>query len=412
MRDFAAGKPMIRLVQGDVGSGKTVVAALACLPVVESGYQAALMAPTEILAEQHLQNFSRWFDSLGINTAWLSGKQKAAERREMLRSVSSGETQMVVGTHALFQEGVEFKNLALVVIDEQHRFGVHQRMALQQKGTGSDGVPHQLIMTATPIPRTLAQTAYADLALSIIDELPPGRKPVTTVAMSNRKRTEVIERVATACASGQQCYWVCTLVETSEALQCEAAEDTHAALEAAFPQLSISLVHGRMKPSEKEAVMSRFKAGEVQLLVATTVIEVGVDVPNASLMIIENAERLGLSQLHQLRGRVGRGSRESACVLMYQPPLSEQGKKRIEAMRETSDGFKIAEIDLALRGPGELMGTRQTGVMQFRIADLSKDQQLIPAVIRSAKLIMDQYPDAVNPLISRWLGEKVNYQRV
>lgn len=404
--------PMMRLVQGDVGSGKTAVAALACLQAIETGQQAAVMAPTEILAEQHLQNFSHWFDCLGIKTAWLSGKQKTAERREILASIASGNAQMVVGTHALFQEGVRFNNLALVVIDEQHRFGVHQRMALQQKGESDQGVPHQLIMTATPIPRTLAQTAYADLALSVIDELPPGRKPVTTVAMSNSKRAAVIERVATACAAGQQCYWVCTLVETSEALQCEAAEDTYAVLQAAFPQLNIGLVHGRMKPAEKEGVMAKFKNGDIQLLVATTVIEVGVDVPNASLMIIENAERLGLSQLHQLRGRVGRGSQESACVLMYQAPLSDQGKKRIEAMRETNDGFKIAEIDLELRGPGELMGTRQTGVMQFRIADLAKDKALIPSVIKAARLIMERYPDAVDPLIARWLGDKVNYQRV
>ncbi|HID82284.1 MAG TPA: ATP-dependent DNA helicase RecG [Chromatiales bacterium] len=404
--------PMMRLVQGDVGSGKTVVAALACLQAIEMQQQAALMAPTEILAEQHFKNFSAWFGKLGINVAWLSGKQKAAERREMLAKIIAGEMMMVVGTHALFQNEVTFNNLAMIVIDEQHRFGVHQRLALQEKGKKINLFSHQLIMTATPIPRTLAQTAYADLDLSVIDEFPPGRQPVTTVAMPNSKRAEVISRVTHACENGEQCYWVCTLVEESDALQCEAAENTYATLQAAFPQLNIGLVHGRMKSQEKEKTMQDFKNNKINLLVATTVIEVGVDVPNASLMIIENAERLGLSQLHQLRGRVGRGSKKSACVLMYQPPLSENGKKRIQAMRETNDGFRIAQIDLELRGPGELLGTKQTGILQFRIADLARDKALIPDVVKAAKIIMKEHPQIVNPLIERWLGEKIEYQRV
>ena len=404
--------PMMRLVQGDVGSGKTVVAAMACLQAIEARQQAALMAPTEILAEQHYRNFSDWFAALGIEVVWLSGKQKAAERRDVLERIASGTAQMVVGTHALFQDEVVFKNLAMVVIDEQHRFGVHQRLALQQKGQQADHYPHQLIMTATPIPRTLAQTAYADLSLSVIDALPPGRKPVTTVAVANSKRADVMQRVADACRSGQQCYWVCTLVEESEALQCEAAESTYATLQGAFPQLRIGLVHGRLKPEEKERTMRAFKAGEMHLLVATTVIEVGVDVPNASLMIIENAERLGLSQLHQLRGRVGRGARESVCVLMYQPPLSDNGKRRIQAMRETSDGFRIAQIDLELRGPGELLGTRQTGALQFRIADLVRDQALVPEVARAAATIIREYPQIVDPLIERWLGRNIQYQKI
>lgn len=404
--------PMMRLVQGDVGSGKTVVAALACLQAIEMQHQAALMVPTEILAEQHFKNFSEWFEKLGIKVARLSGKQKVAERREVLAKIISGEVLMVVGTHALFQKEVVFQNLAMVVIDEQHRFGVHQRLALQQKGKQKNLYPHQLIMTATPIPRTLAQTAYADLALSVIDELPPGRKAVITVAMPNTKRVEVIQRVMDACQKGQQCYWVCTLVEESEALQCEAAENTYTSLQAAFPQLKIGLVHGRMKPAEKQATMQAFKSGDINLLVATTVIEVGVDVPNASLMIIENAERLGLSQLHQLRGRVGRGSKESVCVLMYQPPLSDNGKNRIQAMRETNDGFKIAQTDLELRGPGELLGTRQTGIMQFRIADIARDKALIPDVVKAARIIIKDYPQIVGPLIERWLGKNINYQRV
>jgi len=403
---------MLRLVQGDVGSGKTVVAAAACLMGIEAGHQVAVMAPTEILAGQHLEKFREWFEPLGIAVAWLSGGMKAAERRAMQEQIASGDARIVVGTHALFQDDVVFDDLALVVIDEQHRFGVHQRMSLRDKGRNARIVPHQLIMTATPIPRTLAMTAYADLDLSVIDELPPGRTPVRTVALANSRRDEVVQRVERACAEGRQAYWVCTLIEESEALQCEAAEGTAQALSEALPDIRVGLVHGRMKSVDKEAVMQAFKAGEVQLLVATTVIEVGVDVPNASLMIIENAERLGLAQLHQLRGRVGRGSRESSCVLMYQSPLSENGRRRLNALRETTDGFEIARIDLELRGPGEVLGTRQTGMMQFRIADLDRDQALVPRVQQAARTLLTQYPEHVAPLIGRWLGRAQEYGRV
>ncbi len=410
--DLQQPHPMMRLVQGDVGSGKTVVAAVACLQAVEAGCQAAIMAPTEILAEQHFRNFEKWFEPLGLTVAWISGKQKAAQRRQMRELIAAGEAQVAVGTHALFQDEIAFARLALVVVDEQHRFGVHQRMALREKGAAENHAPHQLIMTATPIPRTLAQTAYTDLDLSIIDELPPGRQPVTTVAIANDRRAEVVERVARACREGQQCYWVCTLVEESDALQAEAAEATHAGLQEALPDLRVGLVHGRMKPAEKEAVMRAFKGGELHLLVATTVIEVGVDVPNATLMIIENAERLGLSQLHQLRGRVGRGSGKSSCVLLYQAPLSQSGRRRIEALRETSDGFRIAQIDLELRGPGEILGVRQTGLMQFRVADIVRDGALIPEVTRAARTVISRYPETVEPLIGRWIGDRLQYREV
>jgi ATP-dependent DNA helicase RecG len=372
--DLQQPVPMQRLVQGDVGSGKTVVAALAALQAVQSGYQAAVMAPTELLAEQHYRNFCQWLEPLGIELAWLTGRLRAKARQEMLSAIESGTAAVAVGTHALFQQEVSFARLGLVIVDEQHRFGVHQRLALREKGV-QDGVhPHQLIMTATPIPRTLAMTAYADLDLSVIDELPPGRTPVETVAISEERRDEVIARVAAACAEGRQAYWVCTLIEESESLQCQAAEDTEALLCELLPHLRIALVHGRMKSADKEAVMGAFKAGELDLLVATTVIEVGVDVPNASLMIIENAERLGLAQLHQLRGRVGRGSARSSCVLMYHPPLSQLARERLAVMRETNDGFVIARKDLEIRGPGEVLGTRQTGMLQLRIADLQRDQ--------------------------------------
>jgi ATP-dependent DNA helicase RecG len=411
-QDLLQPHPMMRLVQGDVGSGKTVVAAMACLQAIEAGFQAVVMAPTEILTEQHYQSFRHWLEPLNIDIAWLSGKQKAAQRREMLALIKSGQAGVIVGTHALFQGDVEFAHLALIVVDEQHRFGVHQRMALREKGEREGRYPHQLIMTATPIPRTLAQTAYADLDVSVIDELPPGRKPIDTVAMSQARRAKVVEHVAAACRAGQQCYWVCTLVEESEALQCEAAEVTYAKLQEALADLHIGLVHGRLKPAEKEVVMQAFKAGELDLLVATTVIEVGVDVPNASLMIIDNAERLGLSQLHQLRGRVGRGSEKSSCVLLYQAPLSENGRKRIKALRETNDGFKIAQIDLELRGPGELLGTRQTGLMQFRIADLARDKALISQVTAVAIKLMAESPGWVEPLIRRWIGGKSRYREV
>jgi ATP-dependent DNA helicase RecG len=400
---------MLRLVQGDVGSGKTVVAAQACLMAIEAGRQTAVMAPTEILAGQHLEKFREWFEPLGLEVAWLSGSMKAAERREMNERIASGVARIVVGTHALFQEEVQFHDLALVVIDEQHRFGVHQRMSLRDKGRTGEHIPHQLIMTATPIPRTLAMTAYADLDLSIIDELPPGRTPVKTVAIADTRRAEVVDRVRNACLEGRQVYWVCTLIEESEALQCEAAEVTATQLAEALPEVRIGLVHGRMKSADKERVMQAFKSGDLNLLVATTVIEVGVDVPNASLMIIENAERLGLSQLHQLRGRVGRGSTESSCVLMYHPPLGENGRKRLTAMRETTDGFEIARIDLELRGPGEVLGTRQTGEMQFRIADLLRDQAMVPEVQQAARRLLKEYPDHVQPLITRWLGQTQDY---
>ncbi|RMG50787.1 MAG: ATP-dependent DNA helicase RecG [Gammaproteobacteria bacterium] len=410
--DLARPRPMLRLVQGDVGSGKTVVAALAALRAVGSGFQAAVMAPTEILAEQHFLKFDEWFSPLGLRVAWLSGSQKAAQRREQMALLADGQAHIAVGTHALFQDEVAFRNLALVIIDEQHRFGVHQRMALRDKGAGADRQPHQLIMTATPIPRTLAMTAYADLDLSVIDELPPGRTPVRTVAIPDSRRAEVVERVARACAEGRQAYWVCTLIEDSEALQCEAAEATWASLTEALPGVRVGLVHGRMKAAEKEAVMQSFKKGDLDLLVATTVIEVGVDVPNASLMVIENAERLGLSQLHQLRGRVGRGSVESACVLMYHPPLSDTARQRLDALRRTTDGFEIARIDLELRGPGEVLGTRQTGSLQFRIADLERDADLVPDIHRAARHLAEADPDCAQALIDRWLGEAEAYGQV
>jgi ATP-dependent DNA helicase RecG len=408
-QDISRPLPMLRLVQGDVGSGKTVVAAAAALSAFAADYQVALMAPTELLAEQHFRNFQNWFHPLGIEVGWLSGKLKASERKRVLSVMQSGDARMVVGTHALFQEEVRFDDLALVIIDEQHRFGVHQRLALREKGSHEGRQPHQLIMTATPIPRTLAMTAYADLDLSIIDELPPGRKPVTTVVLPESRRDEVVLRVRNACASGSQAYWVCTLIEESEVLQCQAAEDTAAQLHEALPELRVALVHGRMKAADKEEVMARFKAGDVDLLVATTVIEVGVDVPNASVMIIENAERLGLAQLHQLRGRVGRGTLESSCVLMYHGPLSQMARQRLAVMRETNDGFVIAQKDLEIRGPGEVLGTRQTGMLQLRVADILRDQPLMPAVHEAAKTILQEYPDRVAPLVRRWLGESLRY---
>ncbi len=411
-RDLARPHPMLRLVQGDVGSGKTLVAALAVLQAVEAGAQAAVMAPTELLAEQHYRSFSAWLEPLGIGLAWLSGKSRRAEREAALARLASGEAAVAVGTHALFQEAVGFAGLGLVIVDEQHRFGVHQRLALRDKGLKGDLHPHQLTLTATPIPRTLAMAAYADLDTSVIDELPPGRTPVQTVVLPENRRPEVIERIERACAEGRQAYWVCTLIEESEALQCQAAEDTAALLAEALSGLRVGLVHGRMKPAEKEAVMGRFKAGEIDLLVATTVIEVGVDVPNASLMVIENAERLGLAQLHQLRGRVGRGAQQSSCVLMYRPPLSAMARERLAVMRETTDGFEIARRDLELRGPGEVLGTRQTGLVQMRVADLARDQDLIGTVAAAADRLLAEAPGSVEPLIRRWLGEAVRYADV
>ncbi|MDT8310559.1 MAG: ATP-dependent DNA helicase RecG [Methylophaga sp.] len=411
-QDLAQPMPMQRLVQGDVGSGKTVVAALAAIAAVASGYQAVMMAPTELLAEQHLQTFNNWLAPLGINVGWCAGKQTAAQRRQTITALESGDIKVAVGTHALFQDEVVFANLGLVIIDEQHRFGVHQRLALRDKGRNLNSYPHQLVMTATPIPRTLAMTAYADLQVSVIDELPPGRQPVTTAVVADNRRDEVIERVHHACQQQRQVYWVCTLIEESEHLQCQAAEDTATSLQAALPDLRILLVHGRMKAAEKEMVMQAFKDGEADLLVATTVIEVGVDVPNASLMVIENAERLGLAQLHQLRGRVGRGSVQSHCLLMYHPPLSENGLARLKCLRESNDGFVIAERDLQIRGPGELLGTRQTGLPQFRVADLLADQDLLPAVSSVADKLIEQTPEQAKALIQRWFADKVNLGQV
>ncbi len=409
-RDLSQQHPMMRLIQGDVGSGKTVVAALAALQAVEAGYQVVMMAPTELLAEQHLLSFRTWLEPLGLNVSWLTGRHKGKPRKEILTTLADGSAQVTVGTHALFQDDVIYHKLGLVIIDEQHRFGVHQRMALRDKGVGESSlVPHQLIMTATPIPRTLAMTAYADLDLSIIDELPPGRKPVTTVVLPNSRRAEVVERVLSACKQGRQAYWVCTLIEESEALQCQAAEDAAAELELALPELKIGLIHGRLKGAEKESVMAGFKQGDLDLLVATTVIEVGVDVPNASLMVIENPERLGLAQLHQLRGRIGRGSEESHCVLMYHSPISQNARERLGIMRESSDGFVIAQRDLELRGPGEVLGTRQTGEMQFRIADVLRDQPMLPQVQQAAEMMLEQYPDSVEPLMRRWIADRERY---
>jgi len=409
--DLAQPEPMLRLVQGDVGAGKTVVAALAALQALEAGYQVALMAPTEILAEQHYLNFSKWLEPLGIEVAWLAGKLKGKARAAALERIAAG-APMVVGTHALFQDEVTYRRLALVIIDEQHRFGVQQRLALRRKGIEGRLSPHQLIMTATPIPRTLAMSAYADLDTSILDELPPGRTPVNTVLVADNRREEVIERVRAACHEGRQTYWVCTLIEESEELTCQAAETTYEELSLALGDLRVGLIHGRMKAPEKAAVMDAFKRGELQLLVATTVIEVGVDVPNASLMIIENPERLGLAQLHQLRGRVGRGSAASHCVLLYHPPLSQLGRERLGIMRETCDGFVIAEKDLELRGPGEMLGTRQTGLLQFKVADLMRDADLLPAVRDAAQALMERWPQHVSPLLERWLRHGQQYGQV
>ena len=412
LADLATPHPMMRLVQGDVGSGKTVVAAIACLKAIACGVQVAIMAPTEILAEQHWRNFSSWFGPLGIEPAWLSGSQKAAARRASLEAIADGRAPLVVGTHALFQEGVEFARLALVVIDEQHRFGVHQRMALRDKGIDDDGHPHQLVMTATPIPRTLAMAAYADLDTSVIDELPPGRQPVTTIAIPDTRRGEVVERVRAVVAAGQQAYWVCPLIEESEVLDYQAAEKSYAMLTEALPELRVGLVHGRMRPAEKDKGMQAFKEGLIQVLVATTVIEVGVDVPNASLMIIENAERMGLSQLHQLRGRVGRGAAQSHCVLLYRAPLGRIAKERLAVLRDTNDGFVVAQRDLELRGPGELLGTRQTGLPDYRVANLVRDAELMPRVQVAAESLRRTDPESAGALIRRWLGDAGRYGKV
>ncbi len=400
--DLIKDEPMSRLVQGDVGSGKTLVAAMAALQAIEAGFQVAIMAPTELLAEQHLRTFQQWFEPLNIPIIWIAGKLKAAERREALAAIAETDQCVVIGTHALFQEQVIFKNLGLSIVDEQHRFGVQQRLALREKA-GLDGTAHQLIMTATPIPRTLAMTAYADLDVSVIDELPPGRKPVTTVVLPDSRREDVINRIASACAEDRQVYWVCTLIEESDALQCQAATDAAEELQMILSDLKVGLIHGRMKKDEKIEIMRGFSTGKIDVLVATTVIEVGVDVPNASLMIIENSERLGLAQLHQLRGRVGRGSRKSDCVLMYKPPLSDHGKARLAIMRETNDGFIISQKDLEIRGPGEFLGIRQAGIMRFRIADLMRDKELLPEVEKAAQKVMRSKTEIIEPLIQRWM---------
>lgn len=409
-QDLAKPHPMMRLVQGDVGSGKTLVAALAAVQALEHGYQVVLMAPTELLAEQHAVNFGNWFESMGIAVGWLAGKLTGKAKEKELARIASGEAKMIVGTHALFQQHVEFHHLALVIIDEQHRFGVDQRLELREKGEKDGAYPHQLIMTATPIPRTLAMTAYADLETSVIDELPPGRTPIQTIALPDTRRDEIVNKVRSACVNdGRQAYWVCTLIDDSEVLEAQAASDTADALRLQLPELNIGLVHGRMKSKEKQQIMQEFKEGKLHLLVATTVIEVGVDVPNSSLMIIENPERLGLAQLHQLRGRVGRGSVASHCVLLYHSPLSKTAQKRLSVLRESNDGFVIAQRDLEIRGPGELLGTKQTGLADFKIADLVRDQHLIPEVQRIARHLHDNYPDNAKAIILRWLGERDIY---
>ena len=410
--DLAGKHPMMRLLQGDVGCGKTVVAAAAALNAVAEGHQVAVMAPTELLGEQHRDSFAEWLTPLGVSVAWLSSGLKKKAREQVYEAIGNGDASVIVGTHALFQEGLEYHSLALVVVDEQHRFGVHQRLSLMEKGRDGKALPHQLVMTATPIPRTLAMTAYADLDTSVIRELPPGRQPIQTVALSEERRAEIIERVRDSCRAGQRAYWVCPLIEDSEVIESQAAESTHAMLVDALPDLSVGLVHGRMKSIEKEKAMHRFSSGKTQVLVATTVIEVGVDVPEATLMIIENSERLGLSQLHQLRGRVGRGATLSSCVLLYRAPLSAMAKRRIGVLRDTNDGFEVAQRDLELRGPGEVLGTRQTGLMQLRVADLIRDADLIPVVQKIAAHLLGAAPDGVSGLIRRWIGAGSRFGRV
>lgn len=410
--DLARSIPMLRLVQGDVGSGKTIVAALAALQAIEAGFQVAIMAPTELLAEQHRRNFQNWFASFNISVGLLVGNQTVGERQVLLSGLASGELDCVVGTHALFQPDVIFQKLALIIVDEQHRFGVEQRLLLHQKGLVDGHYPHQLVMTATPIPRTLAMTAYADLDYSVIDALPPGRQPIQTILVPQSRRDEVITRLAANCLAGKQAYWVCTLIDESEALSCQPAIEAWESLSAALPELNIGLLHGRMKSEEKEAIMSAFQAGTLQVLVATTVIEVGVDVQNATLMVIDNPERFGLSQLHQLRGRVGRGSTASFCVLLYGKDLSEYSEARLKVMRQTSDGFAVAEADLQLRGPGEVLGTRQSGLMRFKIADLMRDQALLAPVKACAEQLLVHYPDVVSALLDRWLQQRETFLKV
>jgi ATP-dependent DNA helicase RecG len=400
-RDLTQAHPMQRLLQGDVGSGKTIVACMAALQAIENGWQVALMAPTEILAEQHYRKMLGWLKPLGIQTAWLTGSQSKKDRELAMQAIANGSAQLAVGTHALFQEAVQFKQLGLAIIDEQHRFGVQQRLALRQKGQPE---PHQLMMTATPIPRTLSMSYYADLDVSVIDELPPGRTPIVTKLVSEARRDEILQRVRESCAQGHQAYWVCPLIEESEALQLVTANDTFALMQTIFPELAIGLVHGRLKSAEKQAVMTEFSAGRIQLLVATTVVEVGVDVPNANLMVIEHAERMGLSQLHQLRGRVGRGAAKSTCILLYQNKLSEMASARLKVIFESSDGFAIAQADLNLRGPGEFLGLRQSGVPMLKIADLNRDTDLLEYAKNQAEALLNDYPSAVEQHLDRWLG--------
>ena len=414
--DLREGYPMQRLLQGDVGSGKTVVSALAAAQAIDSGYQAALMAPTEILAEQHFRKIAAWMEPLGVKVAWLTGSLKKKDKAASNALIESGEAHLVIGTHALIQDSVQFAKLGLVIVDEQHRFGVGQRLTLRNKG--SDGlVPHQLMMSATPIPRTLAMTYYADLEVSVIDELPPGRSPIVTRAIDQNRRDEVIARVYAAALEGRQVYWVCPLIEESEALQLQTATDTYMMLAEALPALQVGLVHGRLKPAEKQAVMDAFIAGQIHVLVATTVIEVGVDVPNASLMVIEHAERFGLSQLHQLRGRVGRGSAASVCLLLYQSPLGQVAKQRLMTMRETTDGFEIARRDLEIRGPGEFLGARQSGEAMLRFADLETDQWIVEKARDVAQYLLDngdrpEYMAVIDAHLTRWLGGREEFLRV
>ncbi len=407
--DLAVSKPMLRLVQGDVGAGKTVVAALAACPALAGGCQVAVMAPTEILAEQHRARFVSWFEPLGIRVGWLTGKTTGKARERLLAELASGHCQLIIGTHALFQDSVHFHRLGLAIIDEQHRFGVEQRLALSRKGLETGWQPHQLIMTATPIPRTLAMSAYGDLDTSVIDSLPPGRQPIQTVVLPAGRRDDLITRIRHHVASGQQVYWVCTLIEESEQIVAQAAQVAWEQLCEALPELGIGLVHGQLKPADKAATMAEFSAGRLSVLVATTVIEVGVDVPNATLMVIENPERLGLSQLHQLRGRVGRGSQASFCVLLYQTPLSGLGRQRLQILRDSQDGFEIAERDLALRGPGEVLGTRQTGDISFRIADLLRDQMLLAPARALAEALQQRAPGDSDYLLQRWLSRAEEY---
>jgi ATP-dependent DNA helicase RecG len=410
--DLERAHPMMRLVQGDVGSGKTVVAALAALRAVEHGAQAGVMAPTELLAEQHARNFMTWLEPIGVRVALLTGRHTGKARAALEGDLAAGDIQVAIGTHALFQEGVDFRHLAVAIVDEQHRFGVHQRLQLREKGRAGGRFPHQLVMTATPIPRTLAMTAYADLDVSVIDELPPGRTPIRTVVLPDTRRSEIVERIDSACRAGRQAYWVCPLIDESDLVRYEAAEKTAAALAEALPHVRVGLVHGRMPGRQKDQVMTAFKHGKLDLLVATTVIEVGVDVPNASLMVVENAERMGLAQLHQLRGRVGRGSVESTCVLLYQAPLTPIARERLAVLRGTNDGFEVSRRDLELRGPGELLGTRQTGLMSLRVADLVRDADLLPDVQRAAALLLAGPQANIAGLVGRWIGAGERFRKV